>query len=215
MRIPLYVLFPISVTIAGSVPPGGPCSASNNTLDPASHKFLSECTDATFCSAASNGSCLPRLCRRDQFAFRSSDPSATSIPSLCNTGFFCPDEGTGCKPQGSVGSACQLNRDEQCAPPPFSEDRSDQVAGSQQGFNGSICLHSFCMYVPRPFIHRRDPYSLPSLCYKGTLTHLWANTAPSRRRRTLNYGMQGRHSATPYLATTVVRPSCTAMQRPT
>ena len=185
MRIPLYVflLFPITVTIAGSVPQGGPCSASNNTLDPASHKFVSECTDATFCSAASNGTCVPRLCRRDEFPFRSGDSLAASVPPLCNTGFFCPDEGTGCKPQGPVGSACQLNRDEQCAPP--SEDWNDQAAGSQQSFNGSICLHSFCMYVPRPFIHHHGSHSpLPPLCYKGTPTHLLTNPASSKKRCT-------------------------------
>lgn len=126
---------------------GGSCSASKNHLDPTSHKFVSQCSDLTFCSVASGalndtGLCEPRLCRRDEFPF---GYSATDVlPPLCpaSSSTYCPDEGSGCRPLVEVGGPCQLNRDEQCAAPIDWED----LAGSQN-FNGSVCLQSICMCV--------------------------------------------------------------------
>ena len=150
MFLPAYILIIASrlfSTSASIVPEGGPCSADNNHLDAASHKFISECTDQTFCSHSTNGTCIPRQCRRDEFPFGYGDHP---FPPLCNRGSFCPDEGSGCKSLAAVGEPCQMNRDEQCAPP------SDWMElASSRNFNGSICLHSTCMYVAELFMVRK------------------------------------------------------------
>jgi hypothetical protein len=127
---------------AGFVTEGGPCSASNSHLDMASHRFVSECTDQTFCSQSANGTCITRRCRRDEFPFGYGDHT---LPPQCDRGSFCPDEGSGCEPLIPVGQACQFNRDEQCAPP-----RNWMDLATAWNFNGSICLHSICTYVVWP-----------------------------------------------------------------
>jgi hypothetical protein len=125
------------------------CSAISDHLDPLTHKFVSTCSKTSFCSAPVNGTCIPRLCRRDEFPFEYANGDV-SMPSMCGSGFFCPDEGSGCKPLMPAGNMCQANRDEQCAPPPS----SPSSGGSQDltmapSFNGAICLHSICMCVFR------------------------------------------------------------------
>ncbi|GBE88068.1 hypothetical protein SCP_1202970 [Sparassis crispa] len=97
-----------------------------------------------FCSVSgstgANGTCQPRRCRRDEFPFGYTphDP----IPPLCSRGSFCPDGGNGCTLLLAVGSPCELNRDDQCAPPP-----DWQALANNQNFNGSLCLKSTCMYA--------------------------------------------------------------------
>ncbi|KAJ7157636.1 hypothetical protein C8R43DRAFT_882992 [Mycena crocata] len=122
--------------------PTNRCSSNNNHLDPASKKFMSDCSDHTFCSGKdlNNSTCVPRQCRRDEFPFGFSTGEA--LPPLCPRGSFCPDEGSGCRPLVAAGRACELNRDEQCGPPPDWEDLANT-----QNFNGSICLRSVCMWV--------------------------------------------------------------------
>ncbi|KAF8072235.1 hypothetical protein FPV67DRAFT_927665 [Lyophyllum atratum] len=142
---------------AGSVGVGGPCSAINSRLEPGSFKFISECSDQTFCSAAKNGTCIPRACRRDEFPFGFDE--GQSLPPLCPPGFFCPDEGSGCKPLSPAGSRCQLNRDEQCAPPDLRRDWA-----SSQNFNGSICLRFTCMHANA---------SLGQTCVKDSTTYMY------------------------------------------
>lgn len=125
-------------TNAGTTSIGGVCSTTRDHLDPNTHKFMSDCSDLTYCSGAENGTCLARTCRRDEFPF---GYSATDVlPPLCPSGSFCPDEGDGCRVQVSVGGACQMNRDEQCARAVNWQDFS-----STENFYGSICLHSICM----------------------------------------------------------------------
>ncbi|OBZ66311.1 hypothetical protein A0H81_13750, partial [Grifola frondosa] len=119
---------------------GGGCSTDDDRLDTATHKFLSDCDDTTFCSGSVNGTCQPKQCRRDEFPF--GFDNQTSLPPLCPSGSFCPDEGSGCKTLLPAGEPCQLNRDDQCAPPPNWPDLA-----SNQNFNGSICLQSMCMYA--------------------------------------------------------------------
>lgn len=128
------------IVSAGFSGVGGLCSSKSDHLDLASHKFTSECTDQTFCSRNQNGTCIPRLCRRDEypFSFNATQP----LPPLCDLGTYCPDEGSGCMPLQAVGSSCQFNRDEQCEPPPDWERLA-----SSRNFNGSICLQSTCMCV--------------------------------------------------------------------
>ncbi|EPT05458.1 hypothetical protein FOMPIDRAFT_41380 [Fomitopsis schrenkii] len=157
MFVPRYFLVLLLQVLpsafAGNAEEGGACSPSNDRLDPSSHTFLSDCTDTTFCAplnasapanptspAASNGTCQARCCRRDEFPFGYSD--GQPLPPLCGSGSFCPDEGSGCKPLIGLGQTCQLNRDDQCAPP-----KQWQSMASEWNSNGSICLHSTCMYA--------------------------------------------------------------------
>lgn len=124
----------------------GRCSSNNNHLDPASKKLISDCSDQTICSGTdiNNSTCIPRQCRRDEFPFGFS--AGEILPLLCLDGMFCPDEGSGCRALALVGHPCELNRDEQCAPPPNWTDLA-----STQNFNGSICLRSVCTFVLVPF----------------------------------------------------------------
>ena len=32
------------------------------------------------------------------------------LPELCSSGSFCPDDGSGCRPQSGVGGSCELGR---------------------------------------------------------------------------------------------------------
>ncbi|KAI0629332.1 hypothetical protein C8Q77DRAFT_1143400 [Trametes polyzona] len=119
---------------------GYPCSTANDRLDSASHKFLSDCDETTFCTGSVNATCQPRQCRRDEFPFGFAN--FTALPPLCQNGTYCPDEGSGCKPLLAVGATCQMDRDDQCSPPPNWQD-----IASNQNFNGSLCLKSTCVYA--------------------------------------------------------------------
>ena len=133
-------LFGTASVLAGSVTQGGSCSTDNNRLDPATHKFITDCDDKTFCSASGTGqgTCQPKQCRRDEFPF-GFEPGET-VPPMCGHGTYCPDEGSGCQGLVHVGQPCQLNRDNQCEPPSNAEELA-----SEQNFDGAICLQSTCM----------------------------------------------------------------------
>ncbi|KAF5390690.1 hypothetical protein D9757_002675 [Collybiopsis confluens] len=125
---------------ASTIQAGASCSTTRDHLDPNTHKFVSDCSDTAYCSGSSNGTCVPRKCRRDIFPFGYS--FLDEIPPLCPAGTFCPDEGDGCRAQGTVGDACQMNRDEQCARAANWQD----FAGDGNSY-GSICLNSACMFA--------------------------------------------------------------------
>ncbi|KAJ7197515.1 hypothetical protein B0H12DRAFT_1037868 [Mycena haematopus] len=124
---------PLLVSADEAVPPNR-CSSTNNHVDPTTTKFISDCSDQTFCSGTdiANSTCVPRQCRRDEFPFGFS--AGDVLPPLCADGLFCPDAGSGCRPLVLAGHACELNRDEQCAP-----------LGTQESFR-PICLRSTCTY---------------------------------------------------------------------
>lgn len=130
----------ISITALSSTNSTGTCSSNNTIFDPSNHKLVSQCSDHTFCSSPINGTCIPRLCRRDEFPF-GYDPGE-ALPPLCPQVSFCPDDGSGCRPLVSVEAPCEPNRDEQCSPPLDWQDLA-----SFQNYNGSICLKSTCMCV--------------------------------------------------------------------
>lgn len=111
------------------------CSANNNHLDPASKKFISDCSEQNFCSGTDiqNATCVPKQCRRDEFPFGFS--SGDFLPPLCARGTFCPDDGSGCRQLVSAGQPCELNRDDQCGAPLDSQKV------------GIICLRSICRCV--------------------------------------------------------------------
>jgi hypothetical protein len=158
----VLLLFPVYLFVwGGSVQEGGVCSSNNDHLDPDTLKFISDCTEQTFCSAAVNGTCVWRRCRRDQFpfAFLPSEP----LPPMCPFGSFCPDQGNGCQPYATFGQPCQLNRDEQCAPPP-----DWQYLASAQNSNGSICLHSTCMCVHCDFFGTPNVNPIAQVCERDS-----------------------------------------------
>ncbi|KAI9511827.1 hypothetical protein F5148DRAFT_201581 [Russula earlei] len=133
----------LSALIATSQSPrtalGRTCSVSSNRLDPRTRRFISDCDAQTFCSGTVNGTCAPRRCRREEFpvGYRVNQ----TMPALCPTGSFCPDEGDACRPLVPVGQPCQFNRDDECAP--------SNIPGlaDVHNFDGSICLHSVCTYA--------------------------------------------------------------------
>ena len=142
-RQSLRILLITSLTtlaLSGGTTEGGSCSTTNDHLDSSTHKLITDCDDRTFCTSASNGICQPKRCRRDEFPFGYG--LSEILPPLCGDGAFCPDEGSGCQNLISVGQPCQMNRDEQCAPP-----KNAAELASSQNFNGAICLQSMCMYV--------------------------------------------------------------------
>ncbi|EKM58604.1 uncharacterized protein PHACADRAFT_117686 [Phanerochaete carnosa HHB-10118-sp] len=143
----LYALVAsLPTVLCGDITAGGVCSTNSTHIDSSTHKLVTECDDKTFCSTSTaflngnNGVCRPRQCRRDEFPFGYgvSDP----LPPLCDHGSFCPDDGSGCQGVRSVGDSCEMNRDEQCAPP-----KEDVTLASNQNFYGAVCLNSLCMYV--------------------------------------------------------------------
>ena len=123
---------------------GASCSTNNDHIDPGSGRFSGDCGDTGFCSGPTNGTCQPRQCRRDEFPF--GFDAGAPLPPLCKDGFYCPDEGSGCKPLLLVGQTCQVDRDEQCAPPPNARDLAGNASRSA---NGSVCLKSTCACVFR------------------------------------------------------------------
>jgi len=140
MRPLIALEITIHLVFAGTIGPGGPCSTTRDHLDLNTHKFLSDCSDQAYCSGPQNATCLRRACRRDEFPF-GYVPEDT-LPPLCPAGTFCPDEGDACRLQVSVGEACQMDRDEQCAPAVNWREFS-----STENFYGSLCLRKVCMCV--------------------------------------------------------------------
>ena len=128
---------------AGVLEDGEACSVSNNRLQVGTYQYWDECNYIHYCSEA-EGVCRPRVCRKDEFPFGYT-PGRT-FPDKCPEGQFCPDEGSGCQTLLPVGSPCQLNRDDQCEPPPNSEELVD-TTGRGLNVKGSVCLNSVCMWA--------------------------------------------------------------------
>ena len=120
---------------------GEECSTANNRLQVGTYQFASDCDSITYC--ASNNTCAYRGCRKDVFPF--GYDSIDDLPPLCESNQFCPDEGDACQDLLAVGSDCQLNRDDECAPP----DDWRELADSKYGLNvnGSVCLNNKCMWA--------------------------------------------------------------------
>nr|XP_019011091.1 uncharacterized protein I206_04400 [Kwoniella pini CBS 10737]OCF49872.1 hypothetical protein I206_04400 [Kwoniella pini CBS 10737] len=123
----------------------GACDIANNHLDINTKAFVTDCDSFGYCST--NGTCLPKQCRRDEYILSSLLNKNITIPPLCPNGFFCPDDSSNCLPLINVDGECQLNRDDECEPPqldkvlvvvpnPFNEPEG----------NGSICLLGKCMW---------------------------------------------------------------------
>ncbi|KAF8813571.1 hypothetical protein BYT27DRAFT_7083469 [Phlegmacium glaucopus] len=142
LSLTLILFASYQAAYAGSVNNGGNCSTANNRLQTGTFQFWSECNSVTFCT--DQGTCTPKRCRRDEFPFGYSQ--GANLPQKCPKGQFCPDEGSDCQALLSVGSSCQLNRDDQCEAPPNFNDLAD-TSGRGLNFNGSVCLNNLCMYA--------------------------------------------------------------------
>ncbi|TDL26285.1 hypothetical protein BD410DRAFT_575606 [Rickenella mellea] len=145
-------------SLAGSVQKGGACNQKNNKLLAGSYQFHSDCDSVTFCN--STNLCQLKGCRRDIFPFGYSESS--HLPDLCPNDQFCPDEMDACQPLLPVGSPCQLNRDDQCAPPP----NFKQLANPRFGMNnnGSVCLNFQCYWAN---VTANQPCVVENTAYTG------------------------------------------------
>jgi len=140
----LFFLFlSSSLASAGDVNEGGACTVGNNKLQIGTYEFSTDCNSVTFCSPETN-KCKKKGCRRDEMPFGYS-PGA-DLPPRCEDGKFCPDEGDSCQDKLPVDSDCQLDRDDECQPPPDNKDLKDTSA---HGLNvdGAICLNFKCMWT--------------------------------------------------------------------
>jgi len=136
LPLTLFSLFSTCILFAATQS----CSQSNNKITRGNLELSTDCNATQFCDT--NGQCQPKGCRRDEFPFGYG--KAQNLPTLCPKGQFCPDEGDACQTLLPVGSQCQLNRDDQCAPP----DNWKDLAGTiTQNFNGSVCLQTLCQFA--------------------------------------------------------------------
>ncbi|KDN45448.1 hypothetical protein K437DRAFT_247105 [Tilletiaria anomala UBC 951] len=113
---------------------GKSCSITRNRLAQDTNQFISDCGYTAYCGT--DNVCHPNGCRRDEYPF--GYKSKSEWPPMCDEKTqFCPDELDGCQTKLALGSACQLNRDDECADPP------DDLKA--QGVE-SICLKYTCQY---------------------------------------------------------------------
>ncbi|KAJ7614433.1 hypothetical protein FB45DRAFT_1110154 [Roridomyces roridus] len=133
-----------ALALAGNGTNGANCSTNDNRLQIGTYQFFSDCDPLTYCAA--NGTCVPRGCRKDEdpFGYGVND----SIPDLCPTGQFCPDEADACQALLPVNSPCQLNRDDECEPPPNAAQLAD-TTNRGRNVNGAVCLNNVCMWANR------------------------------------------------------------------
>jgi len=122
---------------------GGSCTVNNNRLQLGTYEFSTDCNALTFCNPQTSR-CEKKGCRRDEFPFGYA-PGVT-LPDRCDVGRFCPDEQDRCQDKLPVDSDCQLNRDDECQPPPDARDLTDT---SPHGLNveGAVCLNFKCMWA--------------------------------------------------------------------
>lgn len=92
---------------AGDATNGTFCQQGNQKLEFGTYQFQTDCDSTTFCN--SSNLCDWKQCRKDEFPF--GYPKKISLPSRCDSGFFCPDEEDQCLPLLAVDSPCQFGRD--------------------------------------------------------------------------------------------------------
>ncbi|KZW00284.1 hypothetical protein EXIGLDRAFT_562328, partial [Exidia glandulosa HHB12029] len=103
------------------------------------YELSGDCVTSAYCNA--NGTCAARACRRDDYPF--GYPQEGPFPPKCTHGQFCSDEGDACQDRLPVGSPCQLNRDDQCAPPP----NAQELDAYPRNVDGAVCLNFVCMWA--------------------------------------------------------------------
>jgi len=144
--LPLTLLSVLSLfassALAGSVQVNGSCSQNNNRLTVGTYEFDSDCDSVAFCG--SDGVCHAKACRRDIFPF-GYPQNDDNLPKLCPSGQFCPDEEDACQSLVAPGGTCQLNRDDECQPPPNAGQLADKRFGTN--VNGAVCLNAQCYWA--------------------------------------------------------------------
>ncbi|KAF8339642.1 uncharacterized protein EI90DRAFT_2907111 [Cantharellus anzutake] len=128
----------IFVSQGQDIPQGGTCNPSANRVDPATHRWVSDCNSKTFCDGEL---CQLKGCRTHELDSRY-DQGDVLIPPLCPQGQFCPDAESHCQPVRGAGNHCELNRDDQCISPP-----NWQQSQSSMNNGGAICLNFQCMFA--------------------------------------------------------------------
>ncbi|KAI0063657.1 hypothetical protein BV25DRAFT_402475 [Artomyces pyxidatus] len=126
------------------------CNPAHNGLATGTLQYNSDCNATTWCN---NGVCENKQCRREEFPLgypTGSGPIRNkkniTLPDKCPIGQFCPDEGSSCQDILPVGSACQLDRDDECEGPPNYQDLRD-TTGRGLNVNGSVCLNFVCQWA--------------------------------------------------------------------
>ncbi|KAJ7703290.1 hypothetical protein B0H17DRAFT_1042610 [Mycena rosella] len=142
--LPLSLVFLscLALVYAGSANKGDNCTQADSRLQTGTFQFFDDCNSVTYC--ASNGTCLLKGCRRDDFPFGYA--KGAHLPDKCDVGQFCPDEADACQPLLSVDSPCQLNRDDECEAPPNADALRD-TTNRGLNFNGAVCLNNVCMWA--------------------------------------------------------------------
>ncbi|KAF8181526.1 hypothetical protein BJ912DRAFT_1062099 [Pholiota molesta] len=87
------------------------------------------------------GVCFPRHEEAQEDGEHEYDDS--ELPPMCAPGQFCPDDGSGCRGQVGIGAVCELDRDDQCQPPPLEP-------GVKDADNKAVCLNKVCMAATLP-----------------------------------------------------------------
>lgn len=139
----LLLLFLTPLVVAGDVHEGGACSVNNNKLQIGTYEFSSDCDFVTYCNPKTN-KCEKKGCRRSEFPL--GYPTNAALPPRCEAGKFCPDEEDSCQDKLPVGSDCQLNRDDECQPPPNAKELSDK-SGHGLNVDGAVCLNFQCTWA--------------------------------------------------------------------
>jgi len=134
----LFLSF-LPFTVLGD--PTDTCDPTHNGLTDGTLEFKTDCNVTTWCD---NGTCKPKGCRKDEFPL--GWPSDIDPPNRCGQGTFCPDEESDCQSLLTVGSGCQLDRDDECEGPPNFADLRDDL-GRGLNVNGSICLNFVCQWA--------------------------------------------------------------------
>ncbi|KAF8493636.1 hypothetical protein JB92DRAFT_2749951 [Gautieria morchelliformis] len=133
-------LLPLAHSAATNKNANGSCSVSHNQLQAGTYQLTTDCSDTMYCDPSSSV-CKPKGCRRDEFPLGYSQ--GAQLPPRCKSDEFCPDEGDACQRLLPVDSTCQLNRDDECAPPP----NAKELADPNFNHNGSVCINFQCMWA--------------------------------------------------------------------
>jgi len=139
LALALGAVLPTSV-LAGNITKGNACSTDNTYLTFGTYQLNTDCDAMTYCSGK-QGVCTDKRCRRDEWPFGFKGVDFKDYPKMCGSTQFCPDEEDECQNLLSVGSPCQLNRDDECEPAP---DTSLANAGNHKG---AICINYTCMWA--------------------------------------------------------------------
>lgn len=97
-----------SIVLSENIPFNGSCNSALSRVNPATHKFESDCDDNLFCNNAT-GTCQYKTCQiyDHSITYNPGEPMAM----LCPQGSFCPDVQDYCRPQLPLGTSCELDRD--------------------------------------------------------------------------------------------------------